>query len=182
MTTPSNTRRLGFHYFSDANHYREQDLDVWLPKLQSLGCSWLTMLAPAERAVPEFFINGIIHAGIQPVLHLNLPIEPFRQGSSLQLLLESYAHWGVKYLVLFDRPNLRASWQPSVWAQAYLGERFLGLCIPLAEMAGKVGVSPVVPALEPGGDYWDIAFLEAALRGRERRGKMTLIDSRALGA
>jgi hypothetical protein len=181
MTTPSNFRRLGFHYFSDANHYREHDLDVWLPKLQSLGCSWLTMLAPAERAVPEFFIEGVIHAGIQPVLHLNLPIEPFRQESSLQLLLESYAHWGVKYLVLFDRPNLRASWQPSVWAQADLVERFLDLFIPLAEMTCKVGLCPVFPALEPGGDYWDIAFLQAALRGLERRGKMTLIDSMALG-
>jgi hypothetical protein len=182
MTTPTNTHRLGFHYFSDADHYREHDLEVWLPKLQSLGCSWLTMLAPAERAVPEYFINGIIHAGIQPVLHLNLPIEPFRQESSLQLLLESYAHWGVKYLVLFDRPNLRASWQPSVWAQADLVERFLDLFIPLAEMTRKVGLCPVFPALEPGGDYWDIAFLKAALRGLERRGKMTLIDGMALGA
>jgi hypothetical protein len=182
MTIPSNTRRLGFHYFSDANHYREHDLDVWLPKLQSLGCSWLTMLAPAERAVPEYFINGIINAGIQPILHLNSPIEPFRQESSLQLLLESYAHWGVKYLVLFDRPNLRASWQPSVWAQADLVERFLDLFIPMAEMTRKAGLCPVFPALEPGGDYWDIAFLQAALRGLERRGKMTLIDSMALGA
>jgi hypothetical protein len=182
MTTPSNSRRLGFHYFSDANHYREHDLEVWLPKLQSLGCSWLTMLAPTERAVPEYFINGVIQAGIQPVLHLNLPIEPFRQESSLQLMLESYAHWGVKYLVLFDRPNLRASWQPAVWAQSDLVERFLDLFIPLAEMTRKVGLCPVFPALEPGGDYWDTAFLQAALRGLERRGKMTLIDSMALGA
>jgi hypothetical protein len=182
MTVPSNIRRLGFHYFPDANHYREHDLDSWLPKLQSLGCSWLTMLAPAERAVPEYFIDGLIKAGIQPILHLNLPIEPLRQESSLQVLLESYAHWGLKYLVLFDRPNMRASWQPSAWAQADLVERFLDLFIPLAEMTRKVGLCPVFPALEPGGDYWDIAFLQAALRGLERRGKMTLIDSMALGA
>jgi hypothetical protein len=182
MIVPSNFRRLGFHYFPDANHYREHDLDVWLPRLQSLGCSWLTMLAPAERAVPEYFIDGLIHAGIQPILQLNLAIEPLRRESSLQLLLESYAHWGVKYVVLFDRPNMRASWQPSAWAQADLVERFLDLFIPLAEMTRKVGLCPVFPALEPGGDYWDIAFLQAALRGLERRGKMTLIDNMALGA
>jgi hypothetical protein len=182
MTVPPNFRRLGFHYFPDASHYREHDLDVWLPKMQSLGCSWLTMLAPPERAVPEYFIDGLIRAGIQPILHLKLPIEPLRQESSLQLLLESYAHWGVKYLVLFDRPNMRASWQPSTWAQADLVERFLDLFIPLAEMTRKVGLCPVFPALEPGGDYWDIAFLQAALRGLERRGKMALIDSMALGA
>jgi hypothetical protein len=182
MTIPPDFRRLGFHYFPDANHYRERDLELWLPKLQSLGCSWLTMLAPAERAVPEYFINGLTRAGIQPILHLNLPIEPLRQESSLQLLMESYAHWGVKYLVLFDRPNMRAAWQPSKWAQADLVERFLDLFIPLAEMTRRVGLSPVFPALEPGGDYWDIAFLQAALRGLERRGKMMLVDSMALGA
>ncbi|MEJ2598683.1 MAG: hypothetical protein P8Z00_10150 [Anaerolineales bacterium] len=182
MTLPSNFRRLGFHYFPDADHYREQDLELWLPKLQSLGCSWLTLVAPAERAVPEYFIEGLIQAGIQPVLHLNLPIEPLRQEASYQLLLESYAHWGVKYLVLFDRPNLRASWQPSAWAQTDLVERFLDLFIPLAELTRKVGLCPVFPALQPGGDYWDIAFLQAALRGLERRGKMMLVDSMALGA
>jgi hypothetical protein len=182
MTIPPDYRRLGFHYFPDANHYRKHDLDVWLPKLQSLGCSWLTMLAPAQRAVPEYFIDGLMHAGIQPILQLYLPIEPLRQESSLQLLLESYAHWGVKYVVLFDRPNMRTSWQPSTWAQVDLVERFLDLFIPLAEMTRKVGICPVFPALEPGGDYWDIAFLQAALRGLERRGKMTLIDSMALGA
>jgi hypothetical protein len=182
MNVPSKFSRLGFHYFPDANHYREHDLEVWLPKLQSLGCSWLTMLAPAERAVPEYFIDGVIQAGIQPVLHLNLPIEPLRQETSLQLMMESYAHWGVKYLVLFDRPNMRASWQPSTWAQADLVERFLDLFIPVAEMTRKTGICPVFPALEPGGDYWDIAFLQAALRGLERRGKMTLVDGMVLGA
>ncbi len=182
MTFPSNSRRLGFHYFPDADHYREQDLELWLPKLQSLGCSWLTLVAPAERAVPEHFIDGLIHAGIQPILHLNLPIEPHRQDVSFQLLLESYAHWGVKYLVLFDRPNMRASWHPSAWAQADLVERFLDLFIPLAELTRKAGLCPVFPALQPGGDYWDIAFLQAALRGLERRGKMMLVDNMALGA
>jgi len=178
---PMNTR-LGFHYFPDTLHFREDDLTTWLPELRSLGATWLTLLAPAERAVPEFFLKGLLQTGIEPVLHFNLPLEFHNRPETLDLLFSTYARWGVHYVTLFDRPNSRSSWSPAAWAQADLVERFLDIFLPVAESALREGLIPVFPPLEPGGDYWDTAFLRAALRGIQRRGQTHLLDSLALAA
>ncbi len=159
---PMNTR-LGFHYFPDTIHFREDDLTTWLPEIRSLGATWLTLLAPAERAIPEFFLNGLLQSGIEPVLHFDLPLEFHNQPETLDLLFSTYARWGIHYVTLFDRPNSRASWSPAAWAQADLVERFLDIFLPVADSALREGLIPVFPPLEPGGDYWDTAFLRAAL-------------------
>jgi hypothetical protein len=178
---PMNTR-LGFHYFPDTLHYRENDLTTWLPELRSLGASWLTLLAPARRAIPEFFLNGLIKSGIEPVLHFPLPLEINALTDTLDLLFSAYARWGVHYVSLFDQPNSRSSWSQTAWAQADLVERFLDIFLPVAESALREGLIPVFPPLAPGGDYWDTAFLRAALRGILRRGKSQLFDSLGLAA
>ncbi|HNT25741.1 MAG TPA: hypothetical protein PKM21_15330 [Anaerolineales bacterium] len=181
------TARLALHYYPDTEHYREQDLLTWLPELTRLGITWLTLLAPAGRAIPEAFIMGLLSAGIQPVLHFR-PVNHLLVGSSqemlaeLGLMFETYARWGVRHALLFDRPNLRQSWPPPLWAQKHLVERFLDRFLPLAEAACQAGLQPVFPPLQPGGDYWDTAFLRAALQGLERRATPTLLDKLALGA
>ena len=35
--------RIGFHYFPDTLHYRDVDVNTWLPELQALAASWLTV-------------------------------------------------------------------------------------------------------------------------------------------
>lgn len=177
----SNTR-VGFHYFSDTLHFRESDLLAWLPELRALGAAWLTIQAPEERAIPEFFLRGLLEAGIEPILHFHLPLDGSTRDRSLQLLFESYARWGAQYVSLFDRPNQRSSWPAMSWTQADLVERFLDLFLPVAVAALEAGLTPVFPPLEPGGDYWDTAFLRAALRGLQRRGHSRLLDKLILGA
>ena len=90
--------------------------------------------------------------------------------------------WGVQYVALLDRPNSRSNWRPAAWAQMDLVERFLDQYVPLAESAMDEGLVPVFPPLEPGGDYWDLSFLQSALRGLQRRGQNRLLDQLALGA
>lgn len=180
--SPQSVNRLGFHYFPDTHHYTESDLRTWLPELRAFGARWLTLLAPPDRAVPEPFISGLLQAGIKPVLHFVLPPAPTPNPTELGLLFTSYARWGVRYVILFDRPNCRASWQASAWAQADLVERFLDAFIPLAETALQAGLTPVFPPLEPGGDYWDTSFLLAALKGIQRRGRQPLLEGLALSA
>jgi len=179
---PPNNSRIGFHYFPDTLHYRESDLNTWLPVLQSLGASWLTLTAPQERAIPEPFLRGLQSAGIEPILHFDLPLTQSSPTATWQLLMQSYASWGVHYIVLFDRPNLRRAWAASGWAQSDLVERFLDLFIPYAQSVVNLGLVPVFPPLEPGGDYWDTAFLRAALRGLRRRGQQKILDRLAIGA
>jgi hypothetical protein len=179
---PSPVTRLGFHYYPDTFHYRMHDLDSWLPELNRLGASWITLLAPVERAIPEFFLNGLLAANIQPVLHIQLPIHQPLYNESFRLLFSNYARWGVRYVALFDRPNLRTTWRSSSWAQTDLVERFLDYYIPLAGVAMQEGLIPVFSPLEPGGDYWDLAFLKTALQAIQRRGHERLLDVLALGA
>ena len=174
--------RLGFHYFPDTVHYSEHDLQSWLPELQKLGASWITLLAPTERAIPEYFINSLIDAEIEPILHFVKPINGGANDESLRLLLRSYARWGVRYVVLGDRPNNRSSWTTNSWAQLKLVERFLDIFLPQAKFALNEGLLPVFPPLEPGGDFWDTAFLRTALCSIKRRGFETLLERLVLGA
>jgi hypothetical protein len=178
----SNRPRLGFHYYPDTLHYRECDLDTCLPELNAMGAAWLTLQAPLNRAIPEPFLRGLLNAGIEPILHFRLPFSHPTSGETLDLLCKAYAAWGVHFITLFDRPNQRSSWPACAWTQSDLVERFLDLFIPSATCVMEAGLTPVFPPLEPGGDYWDTSFLQAALRGLVRRGQTALVDGLHLGA
>ena len=175
-------RRLGIHYYPDTTHYRVIDLETWLPEFERMGLGWLTLIAPSERSIPEYFIQGLVRAGIQPIPHFQLPTHGRFSTEAMRLLLRSYARWGVSAIALFDRPNLRASWNPADWAHIDLVERFLDLFIPIAEAAVEEGLTPIFPPLEPGGDYWDLSFLQSALQGLVRRNNSRLLSALALGA
>jgi len=174
--------RLGFHYFPDTYHYRESDLQTWLPELQKLEASWITLLAPLRRSIPEFFLNGLCAAQIQPLLHFQLGLDSPQGWEEMAMLFRSYARWGVRYVALFDRPNRSSAWAPPAWVQADLVERFLDLFLPLAEMALQEGLIPIFPPLEPGGDYWDLAFLRASFASMARRRRSRLLDQLVIGA
>ena len=174
--------RLGIHYFPDQNHYAQADLDRWLPILQDLGINWIVLPAPLDRAIPQEFIDALIGIDIQPILRFNIPLTGEQKAEDLSPLFRAYASWGVRYVVLFDRPNLRSNWPGMAWTQRDLVERFLSSFVPPARAALDAGLIPVFPALEPGGDYWDTAFLRSALEGLVASGEGTLLDSLALGA
>lgn len=181
MTSPQNTR-YGFYYFPDTLHYRENDIHTWIPELHALGASWLTLLAPTDRAIPELFLRQVIEQGIQPVIHFPLSTAGSAGSVDTGIFFDAYSHWGVKYLALFDRPNLLRNWSSADWAQRNLVERFLDIFIPIARRALTAGLIPVFPPLEPGGDYWDTAFLYSALQGLHRRGEQDLLDQLTLSA
>ncbi len=180
--SPTDNNRIGFHYFPDTLHYRETDLNAWLPELKALGASWLTLVAPADRAIPEVFIKGVIDAGIEPILHFHLSLKTPPKLTDLTVLFDVYANWGVKYVVLFNRPNCHEEWGNNNWAQQNLVLRFLDFFVPLAEAVCKAGMTPVFPPLEPGGDFWDTAFLRSGLQGMFDQGHQRLLDKLALSA
>lgn len=178
---PINTR-LGMHYFPDTLHYRESDLQMWLPNLRSLGASWLTLVTPNDRAIPEYFVEGLVQSGIEPVLHFQGTLSAPGNAEDVKLFLESYAKWGVHYVVFFDRPNRRSAWTTASWTQNDLVDRFLDRYLPFAEAALQLGLTPVFPPLQPGGDYWDTAFLRTALQSLLRRNQNRLLDQLVLSA
>jgi len=168
--------RLGLHYYPDDVHYTTKDLARWLPEFQALQLGWLTLRSGLARAIPESFICALREAGIQAILHLpESPIRPL--GPELRLLFHSYAGWGARYVALFSAPNQQESWRPGQWSQASPVEQFLDVFLPIAEMEQEEGLIPLFPPLYPGGDYWDLSFLDAALTSIERRGKSELLSS-----
>ncbi len=173
--------KLGFHYFPDTKHYRQQDLDTWLPRLKDLGASWLTLIAPPTHAIPEAFLRGLAEADIAPLLHFPFRLDQLPSKSDFRLFFDTYARRGVKHVILFEQPNTRSQWGRISWAKTDLVERFLDLYLPLAEDALRAGLTPVFPPLKQGGDYWDTTFLWTALEGLRRRGPARLVDSLALG-
>ncbi len=174
--------RYGFYYFPDTLHYRESDTHTWISELNELGASWLTLCAPLDRTIPETFLQRIIQARIEPILHFRFPTLDPIHPDELNIIFNAYSHWGVKYVSLFDRPNLRTNWAPADWAKNNLVERFLDIFTPLAQNACENGLIPVFPPLEPGGDYWDTAFLFSALQSLQRRGLTDLLDHLVISA
>ncbi len=181
--SPPFNHRLGFHYWPDTLHYRQEDLETWLPRLTSLGAAWTTLLAPSGRAIPESFVSGLLAAGVRPVLHFaHLTPGAPPPLDDLRPLLSSYARWGVREVAFYERPNLRAAWRPGGWCASDLVERFVDGFLPLAGLAQAEGLAVVFPPLEPGGDYWDLAFLHTALQALQRRAGPALLERLALGA
>ena len=179
---PPNNNRLGFHYFPDSNHFRESDLHLWLPRLRSLGVTWLTLVAPSTRAIPELFLNGLHSEGIESILHFPFSLDSALKAQDFQSLFSAYSRWGVHYVVFFDRPNSRVAWLTTAWMQNDLVERFLDRFLPLADVALELGLNVVFPPLAPGGDYWDTSFLLVALKSIERRGNYRLLENLVLSA
>jgi hypothetical protein len=179
---PTQQHRIGFHYFPDTMHYRDSDLIRWLPEMQSLGAAWTTLYALDDHAIPEPFISGLVKANITPVVHLHSKISKPTKTASLKALLSAYASWGVRYITLFDRPNLLTNWLSTDWAQDKLVDRFLDLYLPYVEAALSSGLTPILPPLEPGGNYWDTAFLRDLLFAIKRRGYSSLLDHMVLSA
>jgi hypothetical protein len=177
-----NIARLGFHYYPDTLHYGEKDLLIWLPELKKMGAAWLVIQSAPDRAIPETFIRGLLQARIEPVIQFQLPLPNPPDEKDLRPVLEAYAHWGARYIQLFDRPNISASWSISAWFQEDLVERFLDRYLPLASAILDLGMTPVFPPLEPGGNYWDTAFLKSALESLERRKQAGLLEKIALSA
>jgi hypothetical protein len=173
--------KLGYHYFPDTRHYTARDLKSWLPILRDYGASWLTLRGLASHAIPETFIQGLIESEIQPILHVPAKVGDLKVRE-LYPLLTSYARWGIRHVVVYDRPNIRPRWKGNSWSHRRLVDRFLDNLIPILKLQRELGMHPVFPPLEPGGDYWDTAFLQSSLVSLARRGEDTLLDDLVLTA
>ncbi len=172
--------RLGYVYRHDDQHFTQDDLRIWLPILKSLRTRWLTLVASSKRTIPETFLTGLLEVGIEPIVLVRGTLGE-SNPNSLQPLLRSYARWGVHYVMVFDRPNLRRTWMDAEWNRNGIIERFLDHTVPILEFQRSVGLTPVLSPLEPGGDYWDTAFLRSAFEALSRRGKSDLLEDLHLG-
>jgi hypothetical protein len=174
--------QIGIHYFQDTLHYRNEDIKIWMPVLKDLKISWIVLKSDKNRAIPEDFLKSLLDEGIIPIIEFNLPLKQNFGSRELKLLLQVYARWGIKYCVFYDRPNQKESWPENYWTQNDLVDRFLDQYIPLAKYALEIGLLPVFPPLEPGGNYWDTAFLRSCLNSLIRREQHSILENLVLSA
>ncbi|MEP7198637.1 MAG: hypothetical protein ABI874_02360 [Chloroflexota bacterium] len=166
---------IGFHYFPDFMHYASADLARWLPILQSVGASWLTLLAPLDGTLPERFVRGLLGSGIEPIIRLYTPTVAPLDRAQLNRLGRAYASWGVHYLHVFNEPNLAIAWTD--FCTDGLPERFMDNLLPCLEVLMNIdGLVPLFPPLAQGGHVWDTEFLAACLDLFNARGYSSLFD------
>lgn len=170
-------KKIGFHYFQDLNHYQSRDLALWQPELESLQAGWLVLKASPNYAIPEEFITGLLDSDVHPIIHFDIPVNSDYRPEDLRILLSSYARWGVKYVIFFDRPNMKSSWLHDTWSQGDLVERFLDRYLPFVRAAEQNGLTPIFPPLHPGGDYWDLSFLKKVLNLVKQRRSLDFVSN-----
>ncbi len=159
------SNKLGFHYFLDVEHFKTADSHLWAHKLQEINAKWLVIQNPKDRAIPEEFIRTFSEAGVSLVINFNEDVCSDVNFSNLTTLLNVYGKWGVKYAYLFEKPNLRSKWGNIKWNTHDIVEKHLKLFIPFAQLCVENRIKPVFSPLFPGGDYWDLAFIEKSLEG-----------------
>lgn len=173
--------KLGFHYPTHSHQQTLKDLHNWLEQVKDLPASWVLVHGTSDRAVPEPFLKGLMDAGLEPIVHIPCQIGAIRPDK-IHPLLYSYAHWGLKQVIVYDKPNIKKSWADNGWATTNLTERFVDASLPTLQAAFSAGLVPTLAPLEPGGDYWDTAFLKSALKAIARRGQKELVDALVISA
>lgn len=169
-------QNLGFSYFSAPEYLIRNRVETWFPILNSLGSSQLILEASFDRAIPEDVFQTAYENGQEIIIHFKGELPLARKFNEVAILLDTYARWGVKYIILGDQPNSKSGWASTGWRNDNLVDHFLDRFIPLADYIEKLGLIPVFPPLQPGGDYWDTAFMEMAIRGLQRRQMSALLE------
>lgn len=171
--TKSN-QKMGFTYFSSSEQLVDQQLDIWMPSLQASGGAYVIFQGSFDVAIPEDAFIYALRNEMKSYVHFNVILPSAKTFNDTSLLLDIYKKWGCEYVILGDKPNIKHNWSLAEWQYDTLVERFLDRFIPLAYHSMRVGLKPVLAPLQPGGDYWDYAFLELLLDGLYQR-KMTSI-------
>jgi hypothetical protein len=177
---PKGDTGIGFHYYPNMDHYSKSDLDFWLPELKAMGASWLVLLSEVNNPINAPFIQGLVQAGIEPLIRVYTPtVRPLDQ-KVLRSLLETYLKLGVHYVHVYNEPNLTNEWDWAEWSKPALVDRFMEMLIPCLETTKSVGLYPVFTPLSPGGNYWDTVFLKTALDYLVLKGKQDLFETMAV--
>jgi hypothetical protein len=170
MITSRTPSGLGIHYYPDDRHFRSKDLELWIPEMQSMDIRWVVLSGSLSHAIPEDFLKQLTAAGIEPVLVLDRePIQPAAEVTAP--IFRSYRRAGVRFIAPFPAPNADDAWADTGAPDSSPVDRFLSIFPPVAEAILAEGMIPVLPMLNPEGNYWSLAFLEGFLTGLNHTGK-----------
>ena len=173
---------IGFSYFSAPEYLIRKRVETWFPLITQFGGTQVILPASFSRAIPEDVFQSAKDHGLEPIVHFTSELPLARKFNDLTIILDSYARWGVQYIILGDKPNTKSAWQGTGWQYDNLVDHFLDRFIPIANYIEQIGMIPVLSPLQPGGDYWDTAFIEKFFTGLKRRQMSSLLDKTCLAS
>jgi hypothetical protein len=174
--------QIGFMYFSNHKFLINKTLKDWISVLRQLGTSLIIFDSTFTNAISEDAITMAQTNGIEPVIHFTSELPLARKFNEVSILLDVYQKWGVKKIIFGDRPNTKQYWVNAGWHYENLVDHFLDRFLPLANYGVQIGIDPVMPPLQPGGDYWDTAFAELFLKGLRQRRMDEILEKLILAA
>jgi hypothetical protein len=174
--------KIGFQYFTSEEYFTNQYLNVWMPTLRQAGATEVYFSSGFDYAIPEDVIKCAIENDLTPSLHFTTELPTPQQANEIFFLFDLYAKWGIASVILGKKPNIKESWQITGWQNENLIDQFLNRLIPLVEYSIKVGLKPVLSPLQPGGNFWDTAFMELVMRGLELRRLKEILEQISLAS
>ncbi|MBW6465035.1 MAG: hypothetical protein K0B06_00840 [Brevefilum sp.] len=174
--------QLGFSYFTEPEYLLAQHLHIWMPMLHKWGGKYVVLQANFDLAIPEDVFISAQNSGLEPFVHFNVHLPSARAFNDASAMIDIYKKWGVKNIILGDKPNVKNAWPIASWHFETLVDKYLDRFIPLANHAVRIGLNPILAPLLPGGDYWDCAFLELLLEGLKQRQMDQLIERLTLAS
>lgn len=176
------THKIGFTYINSPKYLVDKQAKKWMAQLREFGASVVIFQAEFDRAIPEDVILCARQNAMEPVVHFTSELPLARNLNEVSILMDVYAKWGVERIIFGDKPNVKTSWPTAGWHYENLIDHFLDRFIPLANHATRAGIHPVLPPLQPGGDYWDTAFIELVLAGLKRRRLDNILETLMLSS
>jgi hypothetical protein len=162
-------QEFGLTYFSSPEFYVSKKINAWMPICKKIGATVIVLQANFSRAIPEDVFLCAKDNQLKPIVYFTSDLPLARKFNDVAFLLDVYAKWGVNEIILGNKPNMKRAWPSSGWHDENLVDHFLDRFIPFATHTVRLGMNPVAPPLQPGGDYWDTAFMESFLLGLKRR-------------
>ncbi|MCB2203022.1 hypothetical protein KQH56_03360 [bacterium] len=175
-------QNIGFSYFTSQEYLVRKRVETWFPILKQLGATQIVLESSFDRAIPEDVFQTAKLNDLEPIVHFKGELPLARQFNGLAVILDAYAKWGIQYVILGEKPNTKSAWPTAGWHYDHLIDHFLDRFIPIANYAEQIGLTPILPPLQPGGDYWDTAFLEMAMQGLKHRKMDSLIEKVGLAS
>lgn len=174
--------KIGFSYFPFKDFLLDHQLDLWFPAMQKWNASHVIFTGNFDIAITEDVFRKAQEFGLEPIVHFNAVLPSARKFNDAAFILDLYRKWGVTHVIFGDQPNTKHGWLLPGQQDETLVDKFLDRFIPLANHVLKIGLTPIMAPLMPGGEFWDCAFMELALDGLKQRKMTELLDDLVLSS
>lgn len=176
------TPRHGFHLQIDRMQNDPASLQDFLAFAEQSATRHVVVEFSDVNSLTLLALHSFMENGIQATYFFKTNYKNELTAIEVDNLVSSLESLQCQRLIICDRPNHRDAWDLDTWLKPELIDIFLDRFTQVAEKCLAKGIQPVFPPLQPGGDYWDTAFLRQALQTLKDNSKDTLLDKLAISA